>query len=185
MNAEDIKFEAKEHSNGFIKLSLIDERCVLLEVDRIGAGALGCFIEEEIVNDTENAYSFTHLISVPGVSEIYLASGSLDFYIERTDEYISAPSKTGKKYFRSDVLPSESKEFLTDPDSYIDIGQRDGKLVNLSCNKAWLVSFCNFLRVLGNGTLSEIRLSGSGENSGTLCKCNEGAVDLLIVRKEE
>lgn len=178
--------DAEKYLKGFIKLSLVDEKTALLEADEEGLESLARFIVVEIINDTEKAYSYKHFTYLPQIGETDLIEGSLDFYIETVDGYMLIPPKEGKSFqqygYDKKINILDSCDLLLENDAYIEVGQRDGLLISLSCNKKGFISFCKFLLLLSYDKLNEIRLKAENKQEdswGELCK---ESIDLLIVK---
>lgn len=176
-------FDKNSKLSGFIKLSLLNANVALLEADKAGLSSLCAFIENEMINDKNKGYSFKHFSYLPQVGEDEIAPDSLDFYVERVDGYIEVPHKRGKRYSQYGILMNEADNYLIEPDSYIEIGQRDNLLINLSCNKSGFKSLCNILSLISDGKLKNFRLYPENKNSwGELI---DESIEFIIVRKAE
>lgn len=182
-----MNYKSNEFDNvklkGFVKLSLPNVNIALLEADKAGLSSLCAFIENEIINDKYNGYSFKHFSYLPQIGEDEIASGSLDFYVERVDGYIEVRPKRGKRYSQYGISMNETDNYLIEPDSYIEVGQRDNLLVNLSCNKSGFNSLCNILSLMADGKLKEFRLYP--ENKNTWGELSDESIEFIIVRQSE
>lgn len=187
MNPDNINdYEVKNRLKGFVKVSLMNENVAVLEADEEGLYFLCQFITAEILNDSENEYSFKHFSYLPQIGEDDLAQGSLDFYIEKIDGYIKAPFKEGKSYLQygiSSIVNSiNNKDYLIEANSYIKVEQRDNLLVCLSCNKFGFISLCNLLRLMANNGLNEIHLYPKNKQKNLWDELSGDSMELIIAK---
>lgn len=178
--------DTEKYLKGFLKFSLIDEKTVLLETDEEGLQSLIRFIMLEMINDSNNEYSYKHFTYLPQIGETDLTKGSLDFYIETVDGFIPTSSKTGKSYqqygYDQNANILNECDLLLENNAYIEVGQRDNLLVCLSCNKEGFTSFCKFLLLLIYDKLNKIHLKAENKRENSWGELWEGSMDLLIVK---
>lgn len=189
MNSNLNEYSKITKLNGLVKVTLMNENVALLETNKKGLLFLSQFIETEIINDSENDYSFKHFSYLPQIGEDDLAQGSLDFFIEKIDGFVDVPSKKGKTYLQygisSIVTDINRNDDLFEANSYINVEQRDNLLVSLSCNKLGFISFCKLLNVMASNELNKIHLYPEKKSKNVWGELNEGSMELVIVKREE